>query len=102
MCGWWVGGGARLFTPFQTPPPGTAGAAPVEFLVRQSTPLFISLTRPAAEDPSRLTGLDGDSFISYFSDGLWITIRAEPRTFPRPSGDGVILRTDLSWDAPSA
>ncbi len=88
--------------PFQTPLPGTAGAAPVEFLVRQSTPLFISLTRPAAEDPSRLTGLDGDSFISYFSDGLWITIRAEPRTFPRPSGDGVILRTDLSWDAPSA
>ena len=80
----------------------TTGAPPVEFLVRQSTPLFISLTRPAAEDPSCLTGLNGDSFTCYFSDGLWITIRAEPRKFPRPSGDGVILRTDLSWDAPSA
>ena len=87
--------------PCQTPS-GAMDYPPVEFLVRQSTPLFISLTRPAAEDPSRLTGLDGDSFISYFSDGLWITIRAEPRKFPRPSGDGVILRTDLSWDAPSA
>jgi collagenase-like PrtC family protease len=83
------------------PLPVTTGAPHVEFLVRQSTPLFISLTRPAAEDPSRLTGLDGDSFTCYFSDGLWTTIRTEPRAFPRPSGDGVILRTDLSWDAPS-
>ena len=44
------------------PLPVITGAPPVEFLVRQSTPLFISLTRPAAEDPSHLIGLDGDSF----------------------------------------
>ena len=81
---------------------GATGTMPIEFLARQSTPLFISLTRPAAEDPSHLVGLVGDSFTCFFMDGLWTTIRTEPRTFPRPSGDGVILRTDLSWDAPSA
>ena len=82
----------------KTPPSAPA----IEFLVRQSTPLFISLTRPAAADPSHLTGLNGDSFACHFTDGLWTTIRTEPRNFPRPSGDDLILRTDLSWDAPSA
>ena len=67
-----------------------------EFLVHQTTPLFISLTRPCTPDPSRLTGLKGDTFASVLRDGLWITARPEPRRFAAPP-DG-ILRTDFSWD----
>jgi len=79
-------------------PGGPTGITSIEFLARQSTPLFLSLTRPAADDPSRLVGLNGDEFTCHFIDGLWTTTRAEPRTFSHPSGDGVILRTDISWD----
>ena len=68
-----------------------------EFLVRQSTPLFISLTRPCTADPSCLTGQKGDVFTAFLRDGLWITTRTEPHTFTVPA-DG-IRRTDLSWDA---
>lgn len=71
----------------------------IEFLRRQTTPLFISLTRPATDAPSLLTGLKGDTFTSYLLDGLWITARPEPRRFPLP-GNAAALRTDLSWDAP--
>ena len=67
-----------------------------EHLVRQSTPLFISLTRPATPDPSRLVGLNGDTFSAYRIDGLWITARSEPRRF-HASPDAP-RRTDLSWD----
>ena len=59
----------------------------VEFLQQQSTPLFISLTRPA-EVP------DGLSILR--RDGLWVTTKPVPRTFDLP--DGVPVRLDLSWD----
>lgn len=63
----------------------------VEFLVQQSTPLFISLTKPAADN---LKGL------SVFKRGrLWVTVRPVPRTFTAPAGASV--RIDLSWGAPS-
>lgn len=68
-----------------------------EFLVRQSTPLFISLTRPCTPDPSRLTGFKGDVFTAFLRDGLWITTRPAPRLFAPPERG--IRRTDLSWDA---
>ncbi|MBO7683739.1 MAG: hypothetical protein J6T51_03335, partial [Kiritimatiellae bacterium] len=60
----------------------------VEFLVQQSTPLFISLTEPAAR-PAEL---------SVFRLGrLWVTTRPSPRTFDAPPGAST--RVDLSWDA---
>ena len=70
---------------------------PIERIVQQSTPLFISVTRPAAEDPSRLIDAKGGEFVSFELDGLWVTTRAVPRTFP-VSAAGV-TRIDLSWDA---
>lgn len=60
----------------------------VEFLEQQSTPLFISLTRPAQV-------LD-DQLVVYSRDGLWVTTRPAPRTFNLP--EGVSTRLDLSWD----
>ena len=72
-----------------------------EHLIRQSTPLFISLTRPETPDPSHLEGLDGSTFASYEIDGLWVTARTSPRTFPTPEG-AAVLRDDRSWDPPSA
>ncbi len=71
---------------------------PVEFLVRQSTPLFISLTRPATPDPSRLDGLSGDTFTCHAIDGLWVTTRMAPRRFS-PPGNARTTRVDVSWDA---
>ena len=60
----------------------------VEFLVQQSTPLFISLTEPAAR-PAEL---------AVFRIGrLWVTTRPAPRTFDAPPGAST--RVDLSWDA---
>ena len=66
------------------------GPLPVEFLEQQSTPLFISLTRPAAEGPRF------DAFTAFQLDGLWITTRAVPRRFTPPAG--APRRLDLSWD----
>jgi len=60
----------------------------VEFLVQQSTPLFISRHRPAAP-------VEGLSV--YEHGGLWVTTRPVPRTFAAPSG--APTRVDLSWDA---
>ncbi len=75
------------------------GSLPLaECLARQTTPLFISLTRPATPDPSRLVGLNADTFSAYPIDGLWITSRTEPRRFHVPPD--VPRRTDLSWDPP--
>ena len=74
----------------------TAFPIPAEHLVQQSTPLFISVTKPAADDPSRLAAADGDVFTSFALDGLWVTTRLVPRTFPVSSG--VATRLDLSWD----
>ncbi|MGN0847012.1 MAG: DUF3656 domain-containing protein [Kiritimatiellia bacterium] len=74
------------------------GPLPIEFLVQQNTPLFISLTRPAAEEPSLLTGLRGDTFTSFMLDGLWVTSRTETRRFRIP-GNAASTRVDLSWDA---
>ena len=66
------------------------GPLPVEFLEQQSTPLFISLTPPAAEGP-RL-----DDFAVFPLDGLWVTTRAVPRRFTPPAG--APRRLDLGWD----
>lgn len=62
----------------------------VEFLSQQSTPLFISLTKPAAE----LTEL-----AVFQRDGLWVTTKYVPRTFDIPNGGST--RLDLSWDPSS-
>ncbi|MGN0855753.1 MAG: U32 family peptidase [Kiritimatiellia bacterium] len=62
----------------------------VEFLAQQSTPLFISLTRPAAL-PSAESGL-----AVFRRDGLWVTVKKVPRTFTVP--EGVPVRFDLSWN----
>ena len=63
----------------------------VEFLAQQSTPLFISLTKPAVE-PDAIGG-----GITFFRCGnLWITTHDTPRTFDVPSG--APSRIDLSWD----
>ena len=59
----------------------------IEFLVQQSTPLFVSLTKPAA-NPTELA--------VFQRDGLWVTTKRTPRTFETP--EGVSVRTDLSWD----
>ena len=59
----------------------------VEFLVQQSTPLFVSLTEPAAK-PAELA--------IFRRDGLWVTTKPTPRTFETPGG--VSTRLDLSWD----
>lgn len=59
----------------------------VEFLVQQSTPLFISLTEPAARPPELAVRRFGR---------LWVTTRPAPRTFSAPQGTST--RVDLSWD----
>ena len=71
-----------------------------EALVQQATPLFISLTRPCAEDPAHLTGPKGEGFTAFLLDGLWVTTRADIRRFDVPPD--VIRRTDLSWNPPPA
>ncbi|MGN0853287.1 MAG: DUF3656 domain-containing protein [Kiritimatiellia bacterium] len=70
----------------------------VEFLSEQSTPLFISLTRPAVDDCSRLADPKGGRYAAYVVDGLWVTSRAGPRTFAPPAAAGC-RRVDRSWDA---
>ncbi len=69
----------------------------VEFLDRQSTPLFISLTKPAVDDPSYMTGLDGNKIMANKIDEHWITTHLEPSTFHVPDAAQTI-RTDISWD----
>ena len=59
----------------------------VEFLTQQSTPLFVSLTEPAAR-PTDLA--------VFRRDGLWVTTKPVPRTFETPEGGST--RLDLSWD----
>lgn len=63
----------------------------VEYLSRQSTPLFISLNKPG-EAPDR--------YVVARRGELWITARREPRTFEVPRGAS--SRLDISWDAPGA
>jgi len=58
----------------------------VECLAQQSTPLFISLTKP----------MDQTALAVYERDGLWVTTKFVPRTFDVP--EGVSTRVDLSWD----
>ena len=74
----------------------------VEFLVQQSTPLFISLTEPALPSSSAVLSAaarsaKADSPFSVFRrGGLWVTTRPTPRTFDAP--EGASTRIDLSWD----
>ena len=58
----------------------------VEFLSQQSTPLFVSLTKPGNQDELAV----------FERDGLWVTTQRVPRTFDLP--EGVSTRIDLSWD----
>ncbi len=86
-----------VLSPEDDPSHGTAAfPIPAEHLVQQSTPLFISVTKPAADNATRLTDADGKTFSSFLVDGLWVTTRLAPRTFPVPSD--VATRLDLSWD----
>ena len=62
----------------------------IEFLAQQATPLFVSLTKPAAEQAAGLA--------IYRRDNLWVTTRPVPRTFDAPAGSSV--RLDLSWNPP--
>ena len=62
----------------------------IEFLAQQATPLFVSLTKPAAEQ--------ADGLAIYRRDNLWVTTRPVPRTFDAPAGASV--RLDLSWNPP--
>lgn len=62
----------------------------VEFLVQQSTPLFMSLTKPAGETPEGLS--------VYRRGELWVTTRPVPRTFDVPRDEP--SRVDLSWNSP--
>ncbi len=61
----------------------------IEFLSQQSTPLFISLTKPAAELAELAV---------FQRDELWVTTKHVPRTFNIPKN--VPVRLDLSWDPP--
>ncbi len=61
----------------------------VEFVAQQSTPLFISLNKPAS--------LEVEGLEIFRLGRLWITTRPVPRTFDVPSGASV--RIDLSWGA---
>ena len=58
----------------------------VEFLAQQSTPLFVSLTKPGGQDELAV----------FERDGLWVTTKRVPRTFDIP--EGASARIDLSWD----
>lgn len=69
-----------------------------ETLVRQSTPLFLSLTRPETSDPSLLTNAAGEMFTAFPIENLWVTTRVQPRLWR--AAPGTIARTDLSWDPP--
>ena len=93
----------------------------VEFLEQQSTPLFISLTRPEVPGVTSRRGsgaavlgsgavtaprrevtagtLSVGNLAVYPRDGLWVTTKPVPRTFDLPKG--VATRLDLSWDPPS-
>lgn len=62
----------------------------VEFLVQQSTPLFISLHEPAGD-------VGAAKLAVVRRGGLFVTVARQPRTFsPPPSAR--IRRVDLSWD----
>lgn len=62
----------------------------MEFLAQQSTPLFISATKPAATEVPGLA--------IFGLDGLWIATKPAPRIFHVPAGAS--CRYDLSWSAP--
>ena len=62
----------------------------IEFLAQQATPLFVSLTKPAAEQ--------ADGLAIYCRDNLWVTTRPVPRMFDAPAGAST--RIDLSWNPP--
>ncbi len=59
----------------------------IEFLSQQSTPLFVSLTEPAARPTDLAVFRHG---------GIWVTTKKTPRTFEPPYGAST--RLDLSWD----
>ena len=72
---------------------------PVEWIAQQSTPLFMSVTKPAMPVGARIRDDAGNAFAVYEREGLWITVRETPRHFATPQDAAV--RIDLSWDAPA-
>ena len=68
----------------------------VEFLERQSTPLFISLNEPAGGTGFYKTSDSGEIAV-FEKNGLFITTRPAPRRFYAP--EGCPTRIDISWDA---
>ncbi|MBO5643017.1 MAG: U32 family peptidase [Kiritimatiellae bacterium] len=72
---------ALIFTP------GCRG----EFIVQQSTPLFISLSKPGCE-------IQSDTLRVYKRDDLYVTVKRVPKIMKAPNGADT--RVDLSWDPP--
>ena len=68
-----------------------------EWLVRQKTPLFLSLTKPdGAKDGCRWADRAGAAYETKLRDNLWVTTPAVARRAePLP---GATSRIDLSWD----
>lgn len=68
-----------------------------EWLVRQKTPLFLSLTKPdGGKDGGRWTDRAGAAYETNRRDNLWVTTPTRSRRAePLP---GAASRTDSSWD----
>ena len=72
----------------------------IERLVRQSVPLFLSVTAPVGGGTGPLRRFEGrPPLLSYALDGLWITVAdTPPWRADAPASDPV--REDHSWDPP--
>lgn len=62
-----------------------------EFLIQQSTPLFISLSKPGCE-------IESDTLKVYKRGDLYVTVKRVPKVMKAPFGADT--RVDLSWDPP--
>ena len=81
----------------------------VIFLERQSTPLFMSVTKPAVNDvPSiaksgandevlSFAGPKGARYCTFMRGGIWVTVSSDLRTWRCPKGAS--SRVDEGWDA---
>ena len=97
-------GAARIVTSAETPADAVLDLARlfpgrVEQLVRQSAPLFLSVTEPCGGGAGPVRRFDGaPPVVSHRADGLWATVSARPwRAAPLP---GLPVREDYSWDPP--
>ena len=97
-------GAARVVTSAETPPDVVLDLARlfpgrVEQLVRQSPPLFLSVTEPWGGGTGPVRRFDGAPPVaSHRADGLWATVSQRPwRAAPLP---GLPVREDYAWDPP--